>query len=163
MKIDPKTVGIMLVPAHRCNWQAIAPSCVANHCSLIPGIPSDHHGGIFSTTRQGLWEGIMLIRFMTVATILMLLACLVIGATIAFAPTAKAAEAQNLLVAADTALPSPDKAALPVQADPDVPTGPQPQNLADAGVVDRYDFDQLPTRSIPDADETVPYAVISNC
>ena len=163
MKIDPKTDGIMLSPATRCNWQGIAPGCVANHCSPIPGIPSEQHGGIFSKTRQGLWEGIMLIRFMTVATILMLLACLVIGATIAFAPTAKAIDVQDLRVTADAGQPSPDNAALPVQADPDIPTGPQPQNLADAGAVDRYDFDQLPTRSIPDTDETVPYAMISNC
>jgi hypothetical protein len=105
----------------------------------------------------------MLIRFMTVATLLMLLACLVIGATIAFAPMARALETRNILVAAETAAQTQGEAPLPLQADPDIPTGPYPQNLAETSEVDRYDFDQIPTTVTPEMDEMAPYSVISNC
>lgn len=106
----------------------------------------------------------MLIRLMTLATVLMLLACLMLGATIALARSAKSFEINSLHVATDaTTSASPLTTTQPVQADPDVPRAPYQENLADAGSSDQYDFDQMPMHSGQEENRPLPYAAFSDC
>ena len=105
----------------------------------------------------------MVIRVMTLLTLLMLLACLMIGASIALAWPVGAAETADVhpAVLQDVATPS-NHLALPQQADPDSAQRPYQETLAEADPVDQYEFDGLPAK--PVRDETPePYAVLSHC
>jgi hypothetical protein len=72
----------------------------------------------------------MVIRLMTVATVLMLLACLMIGASIAWAGTVHAAPVTDTQATArqDAAMSS-NHSALPQQADPDSAQRPYQETL----------------------------------
>ncbi len=73
----------------------------------------------------------MVIRLMTVATVLMLLACLMIGASIALALPLHAAEMADAHPATrQDATPPSNHAVLPQQADPDSAQPPYQETLA---------------------------------
>lgn len=90
----------------------------------------------------------MVIRLMTLATVLMLLACLMIGATLALAGAshARAAEVQTSPSAQD------QQSATPVQADPVATPVPYQPNLADNDI-DQYNFDGLALHPGEDGDD----------
>lgn len=105
----------------------------------------------------------MLIRLMTLATVLMLLACLAIGATLALA---KSAHADEVTLAVDPAQvqndPSSIKDAPLLQGDTAVAAGPYQPNLAAADQLDQYDFDNLPVATDRD-DDPSSYAALVSC
>lgn len=106
----------------------------------------------------------MVIRLMTVATVLMLIACLMIGASIALAWPVRAAESADAdpAIRQDTVV-SPASVILPQQADPDSVKRPYRETLAADESAETYDFDGLPAAPKRDRDEPLPFAALGDC
>jgi hypothetical protein len=104
----------------------------------------------------------MILRLMTLATLLMLLACFMIGATIALAHSAKAVDLGEPPVSAAEETPAPSTAPFQ-QADPDSAKRPYQETLAEDEPVDQYNFDGLPGRADQDDNPALSYAAVSNC
>jgi hypothetical protein len=101
---------------------------------------------------------------MTLATVLMLLACFMIGATIALANPVKAADTVDTYVSAprDTQRPVAKTPHLQ-QADPDSAKRPYQETLAEGDAVDQYNFDGLTDKADQNDNQPSSYAALSNC